>query len=72
MYHLWRMDKRRRMMLLVGKKRIGHWDDGETLAIWTTRQAAQKYGAHEYGKDNIMVRACEGVECGIAECRKEW
>ena len=70
MYHLWKMDSRRRTFMVVGKKRIGHWDDGQELAVWKTRQAAQKYGSKEYGKDNIMVRECEGKECGIAECRK--
>ena len=69
MFHVWRFDKRRRMLYMQTSKAYGRWDQARAPAVWDTRQAAVSWARAHVGQGNYKVFKCEGDRCGMATCR---
>jgi len=66
-YHVWRFDRRRRLLWMVTGKRLSRHDPVTVPAVWETRSAAKSYATAEWGRGAFMVRACEGDRCGMGD-----
>lgn len=58
-YHVWKYDKRRRVLFKVTRKRWSRWDDYYVEAVWETRSAANHWGKKMFGKGNFKVLKAE-------------
>lgn len=70
MFHVWRFDRRRRVLFMVTQKRLSRWDSARVGAVWIDRQSAHAWAREHVGAGKFRVFACEGERCGMAECRE--
>ena len=64
-YHVWRLDRRRRLLWMVTAK-SARGDPGIRVpAVWETRTAANAYAADHFGRGNFRVFQCEDQLCGM-------